>query len=237
MSNAYQNPYVLAADSSIVERGQFLRRTYLHLAAAILAFAGLEAVFLNSPIASIMTQLMAGTQYAWLIVLGLFMGASWLAQKWALSGTSIAMQYAGLGLYVLAEAIIFIPILYIATEQLHEPNLIAMAGMLTLGLFFGLTAIVVTTKKDFSFLGGFLKIGSFVALGFIVASILFGFSLGNLFAGAMILFAGGAILYQTSAIFNQYSTGQYVAAALGLFASVALLFFYVLQFLMGSRRN
>lgn len=233
MSNAYQNPYVLAADSSMVERNQFLRRTYMHLAAAILAFVGLEAVFQASPIARTMTGLMSG-QYTWLIVLGLFMAASWLAQKWALSGTSLAMQYAGLGLYVLAEAIIFIPILYIATLYSNK-TIIPVAGMITAGLFLGLTAVVVTTKKDFSFLGGFLKIGSFVALGFIVASIFFGFSLGNLFAGAMILFAGAAILYQTSAIYNQYSTGQYVAAALGLFASVALLFFYVLQFLMGRR--
>ena len=235
MSNAYQNPYVVAADSSTVERSEFLRRTYMHLAGAILAFVGLEAVFLNSPIAPLMTNLMVGTQYSWLLVLGLFMGASWLAQKWALSGTSLAMQYAGLGLYVLAEAIIFIPILHIAVNQLQEPNLVAMAGMITMGLFLGLTAVVVTTKKDFSFLGGILKVGSFVALGFIVASIAFGFSLGTLFAAVMVLFAGGAILYQTSAIFNQYSTGQYVAAALGLFASVAMLFFYVLQLLMGRR--
>ena len=234
MNNAYSNPYIAAAEASVAERNLFLRRTYMHLAAAILAFVGLEAVFQLSPIAPVLTNLMIGTQYSWLVVLGLFMGASWLAQKWAQSGTSMAMQYAGLGLYVVAQAVIFIPILYIA-GRFSDPTVIPVAGMITLGLFFGLTAVVVTTKKDFSFLGGFLAIGSFVALGFIVASIIFGFSLGNLFAGVMILFAGAAILYQTSAIFLQYSTSQYVAAALGLFASVALLFFYVLQFLMGRR--
>jgi FtsH-binding integral membrane protein len=232
MSNAYQNPYVVAAESSTVERGQFLRRTYMHLAGAILAFVGIEAVIFSSSLAVPLANLMLSG--SWLLVLGLFMVASWLAQKWALSGTSIAMQYAGLGLYVVAEALIFVPILAIAMSY-TDKTIIPVAGMITMGLFLGLTAVVVTTKKDFSFLGGFLKIGSFVALGFIVASAIFGFSLGNLFAGAMILFAGGAILYQTSAIFNQYSTGQYVAAALGLFASVALLFFYVLQLLMGRR--
>ncbi len=235
MSNAYQNPYVLAADSSTVERSQFLRRTYLHLAGAILALIGLEAMLLNSPIALPMTKLMIGTQYAWLAVLALFMGASWLAQKWALSGTSLGIQYAGLGLYVLAEAFVLMPILTIAVHYLNEPNLIAMAGMITIGLFLGLTAIVVTTKKDFSFLGGILKVGSFVALGLIVASILFGFTLGTFFAAVMVLFVGAVILYQTSAIFNQYSTNQYVAASLGLFASVATMFFYVLQILIGRR--
>jgi FtsH-binding integral membrane protein len=235
MSNAYQNPYVVAAESSIAERSQFLRRTYMHLAGALVALVGLEAVFLNSPIAPLMTNLMVGTQYSWLIVLGLFMAASWLAQKWALSGTSLAMQYAGLSLYVLAESLILIPILNIAVNQLHEPKLIAMAGMITAGLFLGLTAIVVTTKKDFTFLGGILKVGGFVALGFIVASIVFGFSLGTLFAAVMVAFVGAVILYQTSAIFYQYSTTQYVAASLGLFASVATMFFYVLSFLLGRR--
>ncbi|MGH8047098.1 MAG: Bax inhibitor-1/YccA family protein [Chthoniobacterales bacterium] len=238
MSNAYQNPFVLAAEASQLDRSQFLRRTYAHLAGAILAFVALEAVLIPT-VGPMMTNLMVGMQYSWLIVLGLFMGASWLAQKWALSGTSLSTQYAGLGLYVVAEAIIFIPILTIASRMAatdpSQRTLIPAAGMLTIGLFLGLTAIVVTTKKDFSFLGGILKIGGFVAMGFIVASIVFGFNLGNLFAAIMVLFAAGAILYQTSAIFNQYSTGQYVAAALGLFASVALLFFYILRILMSRR--
>jgi FtsH-binding integral membrane protein len=239
MNNAYQNPYVLAADASQLERSQFIRRTYAHLAAAILAFVALEAVMIPA-FGPQMTQLMGSGQYSWLIVLGLFMGASWLAQKWALSGTSLATQYAGLALYVIAEAIIFVPILTIAAsmttvEGSPDSTLIPTAALLTLGLFLGLTAIVVTTKKDFSFLGGILTIGGFIAMGVIVASIIFGFQLGTIFAAIMVLFAAGTILYQTSAIFHQYTTGQYVAAALGLFASVALLFFYILRILMSRR--
>ena len=233
MNNAYQNPYLAAADAGPLERTQFLRRTYMHLAAAILAFAGLEAILLPT-FGPQMTKLMVGSQYSWLVVLGLFMGASWLAEKWARSGTSLGTQYAGLGLYVVAEAIIFVPILTIAINM-SDKTLIPVAAMLTIGLFLGLTAVVLTTKKDFSFLGSFLKIGGFIAMGFIVASIVFGFNLGTIFAAVMVLFAAGAILYQTSAVFHQYSTGQYVAAALGLFASVALLFFYILRILMSRR--
>lgn len=236
MSNAYGNPYVVAAQASEVERGQFIRKTYLHLAGAILAFVGIEAAILNAPpLRDSLNQLMLGGRYSWLIVLALFMGASWLAQKWADSGTSKAMQYAGLGLYVVAEAIIFVPILTIAVMQMQDPTILPTAAMLTLGLFFGLTAVVVITKKDFSFMGGILTIGGFVALGFIVASILFGFNLGTIFSAVMVLFAGGAILYSTSNVFHRYSTDQYVAASLALFASVALLFFYVLRLLMGRR--
>lgn len=234
MNNAYGNPYVVAADASQVDRSRFLRRTYMHLAGAILAFVAIEAVLLNSPLKPLMFQWLGASQYSWLIVLGLFMGASWLAQSWANSATSKAMQYAGLGLYVVAEAVIFLPILAIAIS-FSDRTVIPTAAMLTLGLFFGLTAVVVITKKDFSFLRGILTIGGFVAMGIIVASIIFGFTLGVVFAAVMVAFAGAAILYHTSNIFYRYSTDQYVAASLALFASVALLFFYILRILMDRR--
>lgn len=230
---SYSNPYVVAAESNPVERGQFIRRTYAHLAGALLAFAALTGVLVTL-FGPALSQLMVGGKFSWLIVLALFMGASWIAQKWADSDASPSMQYAGLGLYVVAEAIIFVPILTIASRM--DSYIIPMAGMITLGLFLGLTAVVVTTRIDFSFLRGVLMIGGFVALGVIVASIIFGFTLGVIFSGIMVLFAGAAILYQTSAIMNGYRTDQYVAASLALFASVALLFFYVLRILMSLRR-
>ena len=233
--NAYGNPYVAAADAGATERSQFIRRTYMHLAAAILAFVALEAVFLNSPIAPTMMKLMVGSQFSWLIVLGLFMGVSWLADNWARSGASMALQYAGLALYVVSQAIIFIPLLYVAAFY-SSPEVIPMAAMITVGLFLGLTGVVVTTRIDFSFLRGVLVIGSFLALAFIVASILFGFNLGTFFAGVMVVFAAAAILYSTSAIFRDYRTDQYVAASLSLFASVALLFWYILRILLSFRR-
>ena len=53
----------------------------------------------------------------------------------------------------------------------------------------------------------------------------------------MVVFASGAILYNTSNLLHRYDPDQYVAAALSLFASVALLFWYVLQILMRLKRN
>ncbi len=222
----YATPVARAGESA---RAVFIRKTYQHLALAILAFIGIEYVLINSPLAPAMARMMTGG-YSWLIVLGVFMGVSYIANKWAFSSTSRGMQYAGLALFVVAEAVIFVPLLLIAT--LYAPNAIPMAGIFTLLLFAGLTFTAFTSGKDFSFLGGMLKIGGFVAFGFIGVSILFGFSLGMLFSAVMILFAAGAILYDTSNIIRHYHTDQYVAASLSLFASVALLFWYILQFLM-----
>ncbi len=113
-----ENPYasrdVFAAQAAADARADFLTKTYLHLAGAIALFIGLEAVLLNLPGIEGLVVLMIGHQFSWLVVLGLFMVVSYVADKWASTPTSIGMQYAGLGLYVLAQAIIFVPLLFIA---------------------------------------------------------------------------------------------------------------------------
>ena len=233
--NPYASPYSVA-QSPADTRTEFYQKTYLHLAGAIGVFILLEVALFSIP--GIELKVLSMLQgFNWLLVLGLFMVASWVANKWAVSDTSRSMQYAGLGLYIIAEAIIFLPILFIATYYTGQSGLVGQAGIITAALFAGLTFVAFTTKKDFSFLGGVLKISFFVALGLIVASMFMGFNLGLWFSGAMVLVAGCSILYQTSNIIHQYRPDQYVAASLGLFASVALLFWYVLQILMSLSNN
>ncbi len=220
-----------AADALPQERAKFIRKTYLHLAAAILAFIGIEAFLFTSGAAEqIISVMQIGGSMSWLLVLGAFMGVSWLAGSWANSTTSKSLQYFGLALGVLAYAVIFVPLLFkIALFSSNPADVIVKAGIVTLGLFLGISSVVFITRSDFSFLGPILAIGGFVALGFIVASILFGFSLGSLFAFIMVAFAGTAILYETSNVLHRYHTSQHVAASLTLFASVALLFWYILS--------
>jgi FtsH-binding integral membrane protein len=177
---------------------------------------------------------MLGGRFSWFIVLALFMGVSIVANKWANSKTSGAMEYRGLALYVAAEAVIFVPLLFIAAHYGGGGDTIVKAGIVSLGLFAGLTAVVFITQKDFSFLGSILTIGGFIALAFIGASLLFGFSLGSLFAFVMVGFAATAILYDTSNVLHKYQTSQHVAASLALFASVALLFWYILSIFSSS---
>ena len=219
-----------AASSSASDRASFIRKTYAHLAVAILGFIAVEYYLVNSPFAAKLASSMTSGM-SWLVVLGLFMGVSYIANKLAVSQTSQQMQYLGLGLFVVAQAIVFLPVLYIATN-FAGTGVIATVGLMTLLLVGGITATVFITKKDFSFMGSFLSMGGFVALGFILCSMIFGFSLGLVFSSIMVVFAGGAVLYSTSNVLHQHSTDQHVAAALSLFASVALMFFYILQVLM-----
>lgn len=219
-----------AADALPAQRAQFIRKTYLLLAAAILAFIGVEAFLFTSGAADLIFSVMfSGGAMGWLVVLGLFMGVSYLANRWATSETSKATQFFGLGFFILAEAVIFVPMIMMATSFSNDSTVLVKAGVVTIGLFLGITATVFITRSDFSFLGPILAIGGFAALGFIVASALFGFSLGTVFAFVMVAFAGTAILYETSNVLHRFNTNQHVAASLTLFASIALLFWYILS--------
>ncbi len=236
MDNYSTNYGMTVAEAAPLERAAFIRKTYALLAITVLAFIAVEAFFFATPIAGVIASLLfSGGSIGWLVVLGLFMGISYLANRWAVSETSVATQYMGLGIFVVAEAVIFVPLLAIAASVSGDGTVILKAGVVALGLFAGLTFTVLITRSDFSWLAPILAIGGFAALGFIIASAIFGFTLGNIFAFVMVAFAGTSILYQTSNVLHRFNTKQHVAAALTLFASVALLFWYILS-IFSSRR-
>lgn len=148
---------------------------------------------------------------------------------------SRSTQYLGLGFYIVFEAVIFLPILYIAIGYSGGGAVIFQAAMLTIAMFAGLSLVAFTSKKDFSFLRNIIIIGGFLSLGLIVAGAIFGFNLGLWFSVGMVVLASASILYETSKLKNVYTTGQYVGASLQLFASVMLLFWYILRILMSRR--
>ena len=225
-----------AAEASVDARASFIMKTYIHLVGAVFAFVLLEVALFASGAADLFMGLLSAgpPRITWLLVLGGFIGAGWVANSWARKATNPVMAYAGLGLYVLAEAIIFIPLLYIAVTY-SDPTVLPSAAVVTLILFGGLTGIVFITKKDFSFMKGILGVAALGAMGIIVCSLLFGFSLGILFSGAMVVLAGGYTLYYTSNVLHHYRTDQHVAAALALFSAVALMFWYILRIFMSRR--
>jgi uncharacterized protein len=217
----------LDADS----RGRFVSRTYAHLFGAVVAFTLIEVFLFQSGLAATVASAMMSVSWLW--ILGGFMLVSWLATRAAHLAQTKAVQYAALAGYVAAQAIIFVPLLYIA--QAVAPGAIESATLVTFLGFAALTALVFITRKDFSFLRTILWWSGIVALVTIAAGAMFGFQLGTFFSVAMIALAGGAILYDTSNVLHHYPEDRYVAASLQLFASVALMLWYVLR-LFSSRR-
>jgi FtsH-binding integral membrane protein len=232
MSADFQIPkaYQPVAAIGVDARATFINRTYNHLMGAIVLFTLIEVGLFQSGMAESIAQVLLGG--SWLLVLGAFMLVSWFASRVSLTSESKGAQYAALGGFVVAESIIFVPMLWMANQ--YAPGAIQSAAIVTLVGFAGLTAVAFVTRKDFSFLRGMLMWSGVVALLAIVGGILFGFELGTWFSVAMIGFAGAAILYDTSNVLHHYPEDRYVGAALQLFASVALMFWYVLRLFMSN---
>lgn len=218
-------------------RGEFVVRVYQHLLLAVTAFVGFEALLFTTGAAEgLYDVLFTNGGAVWLLVLGAFMIVNWMATTAAHNVENVGLQYAGLFGLAGAEALIFAPFLYLVFNQRDNGGTtVVAAAAITAFMFAGLTVIAFTTRKDLSFLRPILLWGGFAAIGLIFGAVIFGFSIGIWFSVAMIALAGGAILYQTQAIMARYPSDAYVGASVQLFASVMLLFWYVLRLLTALR--
>jgi FtsH-binding integral membrane protein len=215
------------SDASVEDRSDFIWKCYAHVVGAILAFAAIEVYFFQSGIAERIAMPMLNN---WWMVLGVFILAGWGATHVAHRVESKNAQYAAFAAFIVLESLIFAPMLFIAS--IRAPGIIdSAAGVTVLGCV-GLIATVMVTRKDFSFLRGMMVWLFFLALAAIVGSLIFGFELGTWFSVAMIGFAGAAILYDTSNILHHYPQDKYVAASMQLFASIAMMFWYILRLFM-----
>jgi len=223
--------YIPVSELSTEARSNFITKTYSHVAAAILLFTVIEMYLFSSGLVLPLSQWILS--FNWLLIVGALMLVGWLSTHVAHNVTSRPLQYLALAGFVAAQAVIFAPLLLIAATS--YPGIIESAVWITLLGTGGLTAVAFITRKDFSFLRSILVWAGVLALVAIVGAVLFGFELGTWFSVAMIGFAGAAVLYDTSNIIHHYPEDRYVGAALALFASIALMFWYVLRLLMSSR--
>ncbi|NVJ65435.1 MAG: Bax inhibitor-1 family protein [Gammaproteobacteria bacterium] len=228
VNDAYRTP---VSRVSVDRRSAFITKTYNHLLASIVAFTLISVYFYQSGISEKILIFISQFSYGWMALFGGFVAASWIATHLAHSSQSKVTQYSSLIGFIIAEAIIFAPMLLIAAGM---ADIIQSAAIVTLVGFGILTAIVFYTRKDFSFLRGMLMWGGGLAILAIVASLIFGFHLGTWFSVAMVGLAGAAILYDTSNVLHHYPEDRYVGAALQLFASVAMMFWYILRIFMSS---
>ena len=224
-----QNVNYLApvAALSAEDRSNFIWKCYAHVVGAILAFAAIEVYLFTSGISAAIARPMLQN---WWMVFGAFILGGWGATHVAHRVQSVQAQYAAFAVFIVLEALIFAPLLYVA--YMMEPGIIdSAAGVTVLGCV-GLIATAMITRKDFSFLRGLLTWVFILAMVAIVGSFIFGLQLGTWFSVAMIGFAGAAVLYDTSNIMHHYPQDKHVAASMQLFASIAMMFWYVLQLFM-----
>lgn len=203
--------------SGTLSTNKMIRNTYT-LLSMTLAFSALVAgvsMSLNLPYPNII-----------LVLVGYF-GLLFLTTKFRNSGLGIAFVFALTGFmgYTLG------PILnmYLALPNGSQVVMMAMGG--TAAIFLGLSAYVMTTRKDFSYMGGFLTVGILVAFLAGLGAIFFQMPGLSLAVSAMfILLMSGLILYQTSSIIHGGET-NYVMATVTLYVTIFNLFTSLLHLL------
>lgn len=218
-------------------KSALVTRVYTKLTFSILALALIEAlVFALFGAESIVAfaqqniKLMGGALLL-LCIFGPMVGNAILARN-----PSRGTMYALLGYYILLEAAILLPILAVAA-LFFGPTIIWQACGLTVAMFIALSASVFMTRKDFTFLRSFLLFTGIAAIILIAASFLFGFELGTWFTVALIFFACGYILYDTSNMLLYSQDEDDIICTIALFTSVMTLFFYILRLLMELNRR
>jgi FtsH-binding integral membrane protein len=241
MSEGYAMEYgTVAADAPALERQAFMRRTYLHVAGAVVAFGGLCAL-LQVIIPPETAAMLFMNKIGWIVVILAYLAGTWMAESMADPDKPVGVQYLGLGLFIALEAMIFWPLLFIASNFFKpapgEMHIITQAALLTGALAGGLTTAAFFSGKDYSFLRPFVFIGCWVAFGIALIAMFSGFSLGIFFPLLMIGLMSAAILYETSQVMYHYRSDQHVGAALAIFAAVATMFYWVLRLLMMSNRD
>ena len=223
------NPMAPVSSLAVEDRAEFIWKCYAHVVGALLALVAIETYLFQSGAAKAIAEPMLDSP---MLVLMAFIALSWGASHYAHRLKSITSQYAAFAVFVFAWSLMFVPLLSMALERDTSGSMIESAAGLTVFGCVALIATVMITGKDFSFMRSVLVWGFFIALGLIGASFLFGWNLGTWFSVGMIGFAGVAILYDTSNIMHHYPEDKYVAASMALFASIAMMFWYILRVLM-----
>jgi len=192
----------------------------------------LSMTLLFSGVVAYVAQQMAVPYPNIFVVLIGFYGLFFLTTKLRNSGWGLVSTFALTGFmgYTLG------PILNMYLSMPNGSDVVASALGMTALVFFGLSAYVLITRKDMSFLSGFLMAGFWVLLGAVLASMFFQISgLQLAISAGFVLFSSAAILFQTSAII-QGGERNYIMATISLYVSIYNLFISLLQ-LIGFSSN
>jgi modulator of FtsH protease len=212
------NIAISGSEAGILATNKMLRNTYMLLSMTLLfsAMTAGAAMYLNLP------------QPGMLITMVGYFGLLFLTTKFSNSGLGLVFVFALTGFMGLTLG----PILNMYTQAFsngHELIITALGG--TGVIFLGLSGYALTTRKDFSFMAGFLMVGVLVAFLAGIAAMFFAIPALSLAVSAMfILLMSGMILFQTSAIIHGGET-NYILATISLYVSIYNLFLSLLQLL------
>lgn len=226
--NYQQQQYAMAAPSAGV-RQQVLRNTYLLLALSMIPTAIGALIGVNMSFAFLAGSPIMGT----LLLIGGMYFLMFMVQKNRNSFAGIVWLMA----FTLLMGLLLGPLLQMALRIPNGSQLILLAALLTSAVFFVMSAIAFTIKRETPFLTNFLAIGGVVILISMIAMIFFHTPMMQLMlCGAFVIFSSLMILWQVNQIIIGGET-NYISATLSIYVSLYNLFTSLLQIIMALSGN
>lgn len=222
-TNTLSSHKLSVADAPIEERMAFLRKVYGLLAISVLLAAGASWATMNNQ---------AFLETVWRNQILFF-----VLEIGAIIFTMVVRKKETLGLVALNTFTILTGIVTAPYLVVYGAEVAMNAAFLTGLIFVGLSFYTITTKKDFSFMGGMLVTGLIVLIvgGLLNAFIFQSSGFSFIYALVGVFLFSGFILYDTSRILHHYSTDEYIMATLSLYLDILNLFLLLLRLLGGSR--
>jgi len=207
----------------------FIRKTYVLFMAGILTAIVAGALCLSTPLVGVALSLWRMP----LLAIGLILGGTVVAE---MLSRKEGLNYVALFGFTGLIGFIFAPIIYY--YGLRAPGIVEQAAFLTIVVFGSLTAYTFVSRKDFSYMGGFLFVGLIALILGGLANVFYFKSSGASYwmAWVSVLLFSGYVLYDTSRIIHRYDERGYCSAALALFLDFFNMFMAILRILYGNRR-
>jgi modulator of FtsH protease len=210
------NTAVTRSEGAILQTNKLIKNTYMLLSMTLI-FSGVMAflsIVMNAPHGIAFAATLIGIGMLWFVLPKTQNSAAGIPVIFAITGL------LGFGLGPMLS--------YYMTV---DPSIVMLAMGGTGVIFLGLSGYALTTRKDFSFMGGFIFVGMLVAIGAMVVNIFLGIpALALAVSAAVIMIMSGFILFQTSALIHGGET-NYIAATAGLFLSILNIFTSLLHIL------
>lgn len=232
---------ITVEQSGAEARRAFIQKTYVHFLIGLMAFCGITAAVLASPLvaSTVDGELRAGPlAHPYAFIGSLIMLIVWQMMYGRLfSSPKMSTHYIGYGVTIVLEAVLCAPLFWIAHNFVGD-GILRNAFMLTALGFGGLTAFTLASKRDFSFMGGFLSMATMILLGIALLSLFFGgFNMGLLWSAIVIVIFGGWVVYHTDQIKQHLPLNGYVFGATMLFIDFVVILRQVVWILMSLANN
>lgn len=215
-------PVPTAAEAGVSERLGFIRKVYsLFFVATLFAIGG---VMIGFAVPDVMIMIAQHPFITLMLMMGGVIGAQAVRH---VPGVNLAAFFG----FTTFTGVVISPFIYYVS--ITNPSSIFQAGVLTVGIFGGLTVYAFLSKRDFSFMRGMLFVGLIVVVlaGLLNMLAVGSTGLGFAIACAALLLFSGYVLYDTSNIIRRYPTNEYIAGAMDLYLDAFNIFLALLRIL------